>query len=69
MCSTVTLNPFSIVGSRIEITGFNEYKGMIDGLIKVYKYEGLKGYMRGVIPTCIKDGPFAAFFLPFYRTI
>ena len=44
MVSTVLLNPVAIVGSRIEITGFNEYKGnlwnnyqgVVDGMLKLY---------------------------------
>ena len=36
MTSTVLLNPVCIVGSRIEIIGFNEYSGMFDGLKKLY---------------------------------
>jgi len=36
MISTIILNPVCIVGSRIEIVGFNEYAGMYDGLKKLY---------------------------------
>lgn len=31
MTSTVVINPFSVVGSRIEVPGFNEYSNMKDG--------------------------------------
>ena len=36
---------------------------------KLYKAEGIRGYFRGVWPTCLKDGPFAGFYLLLYRKI
>ena len=39
--SSIMTNPMQVVRTRVEVIGFNEYSGPIDGLRKVYKLEGL----------------------------
>jgi len=43
------LQPATPSGSVVD-PKFVQYKGVVDGLLKLYKYEGIKGYYRGFIP-------------------
>jgi solute carrier family 25 citrate transporter 1 len=38
------------------MTGEPKYKGMIDGIIKIVRAEGLHGIYKGTLPTVIKQG-------------
>ncbi|KRW99343.1 Mitochondrial carrier domain [Pseudocohnilembus persalinus] len=69
MASTVAINPVSVVGSRIEVPGFNEYSGMRDGFKQVYQKEGFRAFFKGTWASCLKDGPFAGLYLVIYRYI
>jgi len=33
--STITLNPFAVVGTRLEVNGNADYNGMIDAFVKI----------------------------------
>ncbi|PVV01430.1 hypothetical protein BB560_002114 [Smittium megazygosporum] len=50
-------NPFWVIKVRMcqprELKGSIEYKGVIDGLFKLWKAEGLKGYYKGLVPGII----------------
>lgn len=67
MSSTVALNPFSVVGSRIEVPGFNEYSGLRDGFKQIYYKEGIPAFFKGTWACCLKDGPFAGLYLLIYK--
>lgn len=58
ICTLVLTNPIWVVKTRLclqlnndALPGDNRsYKGMIDGLTKIYKTEGVKGLYRGFVP-------------------
>ncbi|CAC5422714.1 SLC25A32 [Mytilus coruscus] len=37
-------------GNSPKTNGSTYYKGMLDGLLKIYKYEGIRGLYRGFVP-------------------
>lgn len=58
ICTLVLTNPIWVVKTRLclqlnndALPGDNKsYKGMVDGLTKIYKTEGVKGLYRGFVP-------------------
>uniref|UniRef100_A0A2A4J6U6 Mitochondrial carrier protein n=1 Tax=Heliothis virescens TaxID=7102 RepID=A0A2A4J6U6_HELVI len=60
--SGVTGNPASVVKTRIQAAAHpsiavgrqHKYKGMCDGVVTIYKTEGLRGFFAGVSATCTR---------------
>ncbi|XP_022819696.1 solute carrier family 25 member 35-like isoform X2 [Spodoptera litura] len=60
--SGVTGNPASVVKTRIQAAAHpsiavgrqHRYKGMCDGIVTIYKTEGLRGFFAGVSATCTR---------------
>ncbi|XP_035436168.1 solute carrier family 25 member 35 isoform X2 [Spodoptera frugiperda] len=60
--SGVTGNPASVVKTRIQAAAHpsiavgrqHRYKGMFDGIVTIYKTEGLRGFFAGVSATCTR---------------
>ncbi|XP_075969958.1 solute carrier family 25 member 35-like isoform X2 [Anticarsia gemmatalis] len=60
--SGVTGNPASVVKTRIQAAAHpsiavgrqHKYDGMCDGVIKIYKTEGIRGFFAGVSATCTR---------------
>lgn len=53
----VLTNPIWVVKTRLCLQFSNEttsdnkrYKGMVDGLVKIYRNEGVRGWYRGFVP-------------------
>lgn len=67
--STIALNPIAVIGTRQEVLGFNSYHNLLDGLRKLYQEEGLRGYFRGTLASCFKDGPFQGLFFLVYKDL
>ncbi len=67
--SSLMTNPMQVVRTRVEVIGFNEYSGPIDGLRKVYKLEGLHGFGNGALTTVLREGPFAGIYYVIYKLI
>ena len=53
--------PSDLIRRRLQLQGFDKsvpkYDGIIDCLKKVYKYEGIKGFYRGLLANYVKTGP------------
>jgi hypothetical protein len=58
MISVYLTNPLGVVASRCEVPGFKIYKNMFDGIKKIYKYEGIKAFMKGSWTSALKEGNF-----------
>ncbi|RZC33516.1 Mito carr domain containing protein [Asbolus verrucosus] len=49
-------NPLWVVKTRLCLqygstsSSQEQYKGMIDALVKIYRYDGIKGYYKGLVP-------------------
>ena len=65
--STVVSNPFSVIETRFEMLGENQWRGtMAESFHKIYKFEGINGFFKGCLATCIKEGGFAGLYYGFY---
>jgi len=61
--STLMINPLTMLKTRMELPGdqFN-YKGVYDGVSKVYKKEGFKAFFKGAGACMFRDVPFAGLY-------
>jgi len=63
---SVLANPLIVIKTRLEVIGFNEYKGVSDAVTKIYAREGPFGFFTGLRISLIRDVPFAGMFYPVY---
>ena len=63
---SVSINPITVVKTRLEVIGFNEYTGILDACKKINQNEGLKGFFTGIKVSLIRDVPFSGTFYPIY---
>jgi hypothetical protein len=63
---TVLANPLTVVKTRLEVIGFNEYSGISDACRKIYLNEGIHGFFTGLRISLIRDVPFSGTFYPIY---
>ena len=53
--------PTDLIRRRLQLQGFDktvpQYNGIFDTVKKIYKYEGVKGFYRGLIANYIKTAP------------
>jgi len=61
------LNPLLIIITRFEMVGFNAYSSTFNGIIKIYREEGFRGYFKGLRVLLTKEVPTAAIFYPVYE--
>ncbi|XP_012251641.1 mitochondrial glycine transporter-like [Athalia rosae] len=61
----VVLIPITVVKTRFE-SGIYKYCGMREALHVIWKYEGTKGLVCGLVPTLFRDAPFSGLYLLFY---
>ncbi|XP_046745200.1 mitochondrial glycine transporter-like isoform X2 [Diprion similis] len=59
------LIPVTVVKTRFE-SGIYKYSSMRSALYAIYKYEGIKGLVCGLVPTLFRDAPFSGLYLMFY---
>ena len=57
--TTFLVNPITVLKTRFEIVGVNEYKSIKDAIISIYTNEGSKGFYKGILATMIRDVPYA----------
>jgi solute carrier family 25, member 38 len=60
-------NPIIVIKQRFEVVGFNEYTGIADAFVKIYRQEGIRGYYQGLWISLIRDVPHSAIFYPVYH--
>jgi hypothetical protein len=65
--TTLTVSPLNVLKTRFEVVGNKEYSSIAHAFKTVYKNQGLKGFYRGIIPTLIRDVPFAGLEYSTYR--
>lgn len=63
---SVLVNPITVVKTRLEVIGFNEYAGISDACRKIYLNEGVSGFFTGMRISLIRDVPFSGTFYPIY---
>lgn len=63
----VCLAPLSIIKVRMEAPQGSGYKSVTEGMVRIFKEEGVKGYYRG-LPSCLmRDLPFSGLAYGFYQ--
>lgn len=50
LCLQMSDAPVVAPGSTAAAAVNQQYKGMVDGLFKIYKYEGVRGLYKGFVP-------------------
>lgn len=65
--TSFTFSPLSVIKVRMEAPQANAYKSVLDGMIHIYKEEGVRGYYRGIGPALLRDLPFSAIAYSFYN--
>ena len=69
--AAVALCPISVIKTRMEATHVSSqaYQSLFGGLSHVIKTDGILGLYRGLLPTLIRDAPYAAlYFMTYDRT-
>ena len=67
--TTFLVSPINVLKTRFEVVGNNEYASIREGVVKIWKTEGSKGFYRGILATVIRDGPFSGIQYALYRSI
>lgn len=67
--STILTNPLSIIETRFELADSKPYKNVRGALQEIYQKEGMRGFLRGGLATCLKDGSFAGFYYMGYEKL
>jgi solute carrier family 25, member 38 len=57
--ATIITNPFDVLRARLQFSHYNDekkhiYSGILDGVRKMYQYEGIAGFMKGISPRLIR---------------
>jgi len=57
--ANVVSHPFEVIRNRIQVESqlldsYKRYSNVFEGLIKIYKTEGLRGYIKGIGPRALK---------------
>jgi len=65
----LTRRRLQVQGVKIKSLAPMQYKGMIDCLIKTYKYEGFFGYYKGMVPNLLKVVPAVSIYYASYEYI
>lgn len=61
--------PISVVKTRIEGSSVRPYRSLLHGLTSIYKTEGMRGLYTGLLPSVLKDSPYAAVYLLLYSNL
>uniref|UniRef100_A0A6B2LCC3 Solute carrier family 25 member 38 homolog n=1 Tax=Arcella intermedia TaxID=1963864 RepID=A0A6B2LCC3_9EUKA len=61
------LLPFTVVKTRFESRNMYNYKGVFNALLSIARNEGRKGLFSGLVPTLIRDMPYAGIQVTMYE--
>lgn len=61
-------NPLSVLETRYEFGGHERWHGgVVHNLLKIYQGQGIKGFWKGGLATCYKEGIFAGAYYTLYQ--
>lgn len=63
----IFVSPLTVIKTRFEVVGFNEYSNIQDGIRKIKRKEGFSGYFKGLSTTLAKEVPYSAMFYSTYE--
>ena len=57
--ASVVSHPFEVIRNRVQVQpqfleNYKRYSNVLEGVIKIYRSEGLKGYIKGIGPRALK---------------
>jgi solute carrier family 25 folate transporter 32 len=60
--ATIMTYPYQVIRSRLQnqrdgTTSCPLYRGVLDVIRQTWKYEGLRGYYKGLVPTVVRVTP------------
>lgn len=63
--------PVDVIKERLQVQSLassaTDYKGSMDAMLKIAKYEGIRGLYKGYIPTLVSFGPYSALYFMLYE--
>lgn len=65
--TTLVVNPITVVKTRFEVVGNNQYKSISEALKTITQKEGLKGFYKGITSTIMRDVPYSGLQYSSYR--
>lgn len=65
--TTLIVNPVTVVKTRFEVVGNNQYKSIFDALKAITQKEGFKGFYKGITTTIMRDVPYSGLQYSSYR--
>lgn len=59
--SCVITHPLDLIRTRVYFQFYNkeqseQYRGLLDAIIKIYRVDGMTGYFRGLMPRIVRKG-------------
>ena len=69
--SSFILNPIDVTKIRMqnESSKSAQYEGMIQGMMKIYREEGLSGFRKGIVPSMLREISYSSIRMGAYDTI
>lgn len=67
--SQTTIYPLEVLKTRLALRKSNQYSGIFDAAMKIYKAEGARSFYRGYVPNLLGILPYAGIDLAVYETL
>ncbi|EAR89379.1 solute carrier family protein (macronuclear) [Tetrahymena thermophila SB210] len=67
--TTMASTPLTVLKTRFEVVGQQEYTSVIQTTKKIYAEEGLRGFYKGIIPTLMRDLPWSGAQYSIYQSL
>jgi Mitochondrial carrier protein. len=64
---TVINNPITVLKTKFEVVGNNEYKGIIQAIRHIYQIDGIRGFYKGMMTTLMRDVPWSGLSYASYK--
>jgi solute carrier family 25, member 38 len=59
MINTAVNNPLTVVKTKFEVVGKNEYKSIAQAISHIYQRDGIRGFYKGIMTTLMRDVPWS----------
>eukprot|EP00357_Protocruzia_adherens_P003403 CAMPEP_0114994264 /NCGR_PEP_ID=MMETSP0216-20121206/13024_1 /TAXON_ID=223996 /ORGANISM="Protocruzia adherens, Strain Boccale" /LENGTH=299 /DNA_ID=CAMNT_0002358069 /DNA_START=295 /DNA_END=1194 /DNA_ORIENTATION=- len=63
----VFTNPLTVIKTRFEIVGFEEYATVTEAIKRILREEGAQGFFKGLLANTLCSGTHTAFYYAFYQ--